>query len=228
MTISTKGFTMPIRKLMPVRNRRESGSSLLEFALFSIFLIPLFMGTVTTGMGLGKSIQVSQVARDAGHMFVRQVDFSQSSNKEIIVRVSRGLNMTLTGGNGTVVLSQILMIGPTECTAAGLNSSSCTNMNYPVITQRLVIGNGGLYTSAIGNPASGIITSNGTITPNNYLTNVSCRANTLSTGGTNPTTGQLTLQNAERTFIAEAYFTVPELGFMNNNTAVNLYTRNYF
>ncbi|MBL8218665.1 MAG: hypothetical protein JNL62_05530 [Bryobacterales bacterium] len=196
--------------------------------MFSIFLIPLFMGTVTTGIGLGKSIQVSQVARDAGHMFVRQVDFSQTTNKDMIVRLSRGLNMTLTGGNGTVVLSQVLMIGPTECTAGGFTAATCTNMNFPVVTQRLVIGNTGLYTSAIGNPSSSLINSDGTIDPDDYLTNVTCRANTLSTGGANPTVGQLTLQNAERSFIAEAYFTVPELAFLNNNTAVNLYTRNYF
>ncbi|MBS1824872.1 MAG: hypothetical protein JST93_06100 [Acidobacteria bacterium] len=210
------------------RARKQSGSSLLEFALFSIFLIPLFMGTVTTGVGLGKSIQVSQIARDAGHMFVRQVDFSQATNKDIIVRLSQGLNMTVAGGNGAVVLSQVLMIGPTECAAAGLNAGTCTNMNFPVITQRLVIGNTGLFTSQIGNPAANIITSDGTITPNNYLTNTTCRASTLSTGGTNPTVGQLTLNNAERTFIAEAYFRVPELSFLNNNSPINLYARNYF
>ena len=213
---------------MPVRNAKQAGNSILEFALFSIFLVPLFMGTVTTGVGLGKSIQVSQVSRDAGHMFVRQVDFSQASNKEMIVRLSRGLNMTLTGGNGTVVMTQVLMIGPTECAAAGLNASSCSNMNFPVVTQRIVIGNSGLYTSAIGNPNAGLLNPDGTIDASDYLTNTSCRANTLSTGGPNPTTGQLTLQNAERSFISEAYFTVPQLSFLNHNAPVNLYTRNYF
>ena len=211
-----------------MRSQKQKGNSLLEFALFSIFLIPLFMGTVTTGVSLGKSIQVSQIARDAGHMFVRQVDFSQVSNKDIIVRLSAGLHMTVNGGNGSVILSQILMIGPTECAAASLSPAQCANMNYPVITQRIVIGNTGLYTSLIGNPASNIIQSDGTITPSNYLTNTSCRASTLSTGGANPTVGQLTLSNAERTFVAEAYFRVPELAFLNNNNPVNLYARNYF
>ncbi|MBL8174571.1 MAG: pilus assembly protein [Bryobacterales bacterium] len=217
-----------------LRRNSQSGSSLLEFALFSIFLIPLFMGTVTTGMGLGKSIQVSQVSRDAGHMFVRQVDFSQTPNKEMIVRLSRGLNMTLSGGNGTVVLTQILMIGPAECTAAGLIGANCTNMYYPVITQRLVVGNSGLYTSAIGNPdptllkPDGTIVSKDSVTGRGYLTDTSCRANTLSTGGPTPTAGQLTLQSAERTFVSEAYFTVPQLSFLNHNAPVNLYTRNYF
>ncbi len=216
------------RKTSPKRGGNETGSSLLEFALFSIFLIPLFMGTITTGVSLGKSIQVSQVARDAGHMFVRQVDFSQTTNKDIIVRLSKGLNMTIAGGNGTVVLSQVLMIGPNECTAASLSAAQCTNMNFPVITQRIVIGNTGLYTSAIGNPQSGIINSDGTIDVDDYLKNSSCRANTLSTGGPSPSIGQLTLQNAERTFIAEAYFSVPELSFLNRSIPVNLYARNYF
>jgi hypothetical protein len=186
------------------------------------------MGTVTTGIGLGKSIQVSQVARDAGHMFVRQVGFSQPTNKEIIVRLSRGLRMTLTGGNGTVILTQVLMIGPNECTAGGLTAAQCTNINRAVITQRLVVGNASLYASAIGTPNSNLIKADGTILVDDYLKNTSCRANTLSTGGTNPSTGQLTLQNAERTFIAEAYFRAPELSFLNRNAPVNLYARNYF
>jgi hypothetical protein len=219
---------MPTNALSPNRRRNQSGSSLLEFALFSIFLVPLFMGTVTTGVSLGKSIQVSQVARDAGHMFVRQVDFSLPSNKDIIVRLSRGLNMTVDGGNGTVVLSQVLMIGPSECNAAGLTEADCTNIHYPVITQRIVIGNSGLYTSVIGNPSADLINNDGTIDVDDYLTNTSCRASTLSTGGPNPTSGQLTLQNSERTFIAEAFFSIPELSFLNHNNPVNVYARNYF
>lgn len=210
------------------RGRRESGSSLLEFALFSIFLVPLFMGTVTTGVGLGKSIQVSMVARDAGHMFVRQVDFAQATNKAIIVRLASGMGMTVNGGNGTVVLSQVLMIGPSECTAANLTAAQCTNMYFPVITQRIVVGNPSLYSSVIGNPQSSLIQADGTITPQNYLTNTSCRAGSLSTGGPSPTSGQLTLQYSERTFISEAYFTLPQLSFLNHNQPVNLYARNYF
>ena len=56
------------------RRNTQHGSSLLEFALFSIFLVPLFMGTITAGVSLGKSIQVSQVARDSGQVILAEED----------------------------------------------------------------------------------------------------------------------------------------------------------
>ncbi len=207
------------------RKKNQRGIEITEFALFSILMIPLFMGVTSTGIALGKAIQTAQVARDAGHMFVRQVDFSQNANKDLIVRVSAGLNMTRTGGNGKVTLTQVLMIGPNECAAANLTTAQCTNLNYAVITQRIVVGNDGLTTSTVGNPPSALLQSDGTITSTNYLTNSAVRANTLSNANG---TGLLTLQPAERTFIAEAYFTAPELAFLNRGQALNMYSRNYF
>lgn len=210
------------------RRKTQSGNNLMEFALFSLFLMPLFMGTVSTGIALGKAIQTAQIARDAGHMFVRQVDFSQNANKQLIERIAVGMNMTVNGGNGNVVLSQVLMIGNSECTAAGLSGTSCTNRDYPVIVERILIGNPSVYTSSIGNPVSNIIQPNGKINPSDYLTNTSCRASTLSNGGPNPSVGLLTLQPSERTYIAEAYFRVPELAFVNEGAPMALYARNYF
>lgn len=210
------------------RKQTQRGSNVMEFALFSLFLMPLFMGTVTVGMGLGKAIQTSQIARDAGHMFVRQVDFSQPQNQDLIVRLALGMNMTRTGGNGVVILTQVMMIGPNECAAAGLSASQCTNLNYPVITQRLVIGNQSLYTSTLGTPPSGVLNPDGTIDVIDYLTDAGCRANTLSTGGPNPTTGLLTLQPAERTYVSEAFFVAPDLSFLRQGQPVSLYARNYF
>lgn len=207
------------------RKRNQRGIEITEFALFSILMIPLFMGVTSTGIALGKAIQTAQVARDAGHMFVRQVDFSLNPNKDLIVRVSAGLNMTRTGGNGKVTLTQVLMIGPNECAAANLTASQCGNLGYAVITQRLVIGNTGLTTSTVGNPPSSLLQADGTILPANYLTDAGCRANTLSNANG---TGLLTLQQSERTYIAEAYFTAPELAFLNRGQALNMYSRNYF
>jgi Flp pilus assembly protein TadG len=207
------------------REKNQRGNNLLEFALLSLFLVPAFFGTVSTGMALGKAIQTSQVARDAGHMYVRQVDFSMTQNKNLIVRLANGMGMTLTGGNGVVILTQVLMVGAAECTAAGLSDAQCVNKNWPVITQRLTVGNTGLYTSSIGNPNSNLIGSDGTITPTNYLRESSCRAQTLSQG---TAVGLLTLQNAERTYVSEAFFRAPELAFLRRGQTLNLYSRNYF
>jgi hypothetical protein len=207
------------------RVRNQRGNNLLEFALLSLFLVPAFFGTVSTGMALGKGIQTSQVARDAGHMYVRQVDFSQTQNKNLVVRLANGMGMTVNGGNGVVILTQVLMIGSAECAAGGLSAAECTNKDWPVITQRLVIGNAALYTSTIGTPNPSLLQADGTITPTNYLKQSSCRANTLSHG---TTTGLLTLQPAERTYVSEAYFRAPELAFLRNGQTISLYSRNYF
>jgi Flp pilus assembly protein TadG len=207
------------------RARRQGGNNLLEFALLSLFLVPAFFGTVSTGLALGKAVQTSQVTRDAGHMYVRQVNFSVQQNKDLIVRLANGMGMTSTGGNGVVILTQVLMIGDAECAAAGLNDSTCTNKNWPVITQRIVIGNSSLYNSTIGSPASSLIQSDGSITPTNYLKQFSCRASTLSQG-TN--VGLLTLQPSERTYVSEGFFRAPELAFLRRGQTMNLYARNYF
>lgn len=213
------------REIAARRKKNQRGIEVTEFALFSILLFPLFMGVTSTGIALGKAIQTAQVARDAGHMFVRQVDFSKPTNQELIVRVAKGLNMTRTSGNGKVTLTQVLMIGPNECAAGGLTTSQCTNLNFAVITQRLVVGNTNLTQSTVGNPSTSLLNSDGTVTPARYLTDTGFRANTLSNANG---TGLLTLQQSERTFIAEAYFTAPELSFLNRGNPLTMYSRNYF
>jgi hypothetical protein len=191
-----------------------------------MLLIPLFLGTMSVGIALGKTIQTAQVARDAGHMFVRQVDFSQPQNKELIVRIAKGMNMTATGGDGVVILSQVLMIGASEC-AALPNGTNCDNQGYPVVVQRLVVGNSSqsFYSSSVGNPPASLLDSQGKAAPADYLTDPSLRANTLTNADG---TGLLTLQPSERTYIAEAYFKAPELAFLNHGQPLAMYSRNYF
>jgi hypothetical protein len=50
------------------RRRRQRGNELIEFALVATLLLPLLFGTVVVGLNLGRSIQVTQVSRDTGHM----------------------------------------------------------------------------------------------------------------------------------------------------------------
>jgi hypothetical protein len=207
------------------RRRGQKGNSLIEFGLMMLFLVPLFMGMTTFGIGLGKMIQASQICRDAGHMFVRQVDFSQTQNKKLIERLAVGMNMTVSGGNGTVVLTQVLMIGPDECAGGGLSTAECTNLGFPVITQQIVIGNPALFPSSIGTPPGNYLQADGTILPDKYLKEASCRAGTLSNANN---TGLLTLQNSERTYVSEAYFKAPELAFLNRGVPMQLSARNYF
>jgi hypothetical protein len=205
----------------PSRRKRQGGNSLTEFALISVFIVPLMMGTVSVGMSLARSIQASQVSRDAGHMFVRQLDFSIPANQDIVVRLAYGMGMTRTGGNGVVILSRIMFIGTAECAAGGLTVAQCPNYNHPVFTQRLTIGNPAKRTSSFGTPASNILQSNGEIIPANYLTQASARVENF--------TGLLTMQPAELAYVSEAYFEAPEWSFPGTAyTGTGVYARTIF
>lgn len=202
------------------RKRSERGNSLIEFSLVIVFLLPIMFGVFSVGMSLTKSVQASVVARDAGSMFMRYVDFSTSPNKQLIVRIARGLGMTETGGNGTVILTQIMKAGAGQCVPPYANTASCPNFNRHVIIKRIVIGNATLVTSSFGTPASGIITADGTILANNYLANSSARADAFD--------AVMNLGDGEFAFVAEAYFLTPELDLPGYRTNTYVYQRSIF
>lgn len=202
------------------RRRAAQGSSLVEFALVIVFLVPILLGVFSIGMSLTMSVQASVVARDAGAMFMRYVDFSTSSNKSLIVRIARGMGMTETGGNGTVILTQILRIGAAQCVPPYPNTAACPNFNRNVITRRVIIGNAALTTSTFGTPAAGIIASDGTISATNYLANATARADAFD--------ALMTLGDGETAFISEAYFLTPHLDMPGFRTNTFVYQRNIF
>ncbi len=207
---------------MPVARRRkgEKGNAIVEFALVVTFLLLLIMGTFSIGMTLTKSVQAGVVARDAGAMFMRYVDFTLTANKDILVRLANGMGMTASGGNGVVIMTQVMKIGATECSNGGLSTSACPNFGETVVIKRMVVGNSTLYTTTFGNPPSNLINSDGTISINNYLTQTSTRASGFSS--------VLTLNNGEFAFISEAYFKTPEIDMPGYRNNTYVYQRNIF
>lgn len=113
---------------------------MIEFALALTFLAPLMLSTFSFGLNMTKSIQVTQVVRDAGHMYARSTDFSLAGNKQILVRLAEGMGMTADGGTGVVILSKITFIEQKDCDGAGLSDAECVNKNHYVVVQRQVVG----------------------------------------------------------------------------------------
>lgn len=174
----------------------NSGNAILEFALVMSVLVPLFAGMFSIGMTLSKGIQVSNVCQDAVVLMVRSntdpnsgLDLSLTQNQRIIVRAAAGLGMASdvqfdpsTTGNGVVILSKVVMVGPQEC-AAGVvpapknappwNSGNCPNYGQYAFAYRVVIGNGSRWSSTLGNPPNGVTASNGTISAKDIATNTS-------------------------------------------------------
>lgn len=185
------------------RRGRERGSALIEFLLATaLIILPLLIGTFVIGMSLVRANQVAEVSRDAAHMYAYGVDFSQTSSQNLLLELAQGLNMTLTGGNGVVILSTVTYVGDNDCLAAGIQPGDCPNDNSTVFTRQIVVGNSALQGSAFGTPSAAIIGSGGNITTMNYLTNASARANNFAS--------VITLSSGQYAYVAETFVISPD------------------
>jgi len=137
-----------------LKNRRtkERGVALVEFGLcLSLFWMPLFLGTVVIGYSLIQAIQVTQVCRDAGHMYAFGTDFSTTSNKYLLASLGSGLNIDPSGagGNSVVILSTITYVDDVTCpNGQAPGGKSCGNYQHTVFSKWIVVGNSALHQSA--------------------------------------------------------------------------------
>ena len=199
------------------RTRAQSGNTLVEFALCMTLLTPLTLGLFSVGMSLTRNMQVTQVSRSTGLMYVRQIDFSILQNQRLIVRLTNGLGMQLNtnydpdpNGKGVVIVSQVRVPSDADCTGAGLALGACTNRGIPVITHRVRFGNTTLRTSEMGQPPANLMAADGSVAVNDYLNTALRAANFGSI---------MTLNAAETAYVTEVYFSSPDYdlpGFMTN------------
>jgi len=126
-----------------------------------LVLVPLLLGTTAIGLNMVLDLQVVQLARDAGHMYAKGMDFSQTGNLTILTDLGSGVGMSSTAGQGNavVVLSSVLYVDKGVCSGFGLvdgngNPAGCTNYQKWVFTQRLTIGNSTIHTSNLGSPVT--------------------------------------------------------------------------
>lgn len=191
------------------RRRGNRGNTIMEFAVVALFLMPLLLGTFTLGMNLNQSVRVTQVVRDAGHMYARWVDFTLPSNQDILVRLAIGLRMTRTGGDGVIILSKITYVDDYDCTASGVPLGECVNRGNYVITNRVVVGNSSLRASEFGTPSSSSLDARGEVY--DIYRDASARADGFG--------NLLTLTSGQFAFVAEGHFrgagislTSPQMG----------------
>lgn len=224
-----------------MRKQRQRGNTILEFAIVMVFLVPMFAGMFTIGMALTKGIQVSNVAHDAVVLMVTAstnpdsgLDLSQTQNQRILVRAAQGLGMNKNAANdpdpsgkAVVILSKVVMVGPTECTVGGKiphatapfwDAGNCANYGSYTFAYRVVIGNGTTWTSTLGSP-TGTIQSNGTITPQDVAGNTADQDATFST-----VTG-MTLLSSNFALVSEMYADVSYLNFFGVMKNPTIYAR---
>ena len=117
------------------------------YVLGAIFLVPLTIGVLMVTSKAEQDGRANQISRDLASMYAQGVDFSRSENRNIAMRVAEGLGMD--GAQGVVILTKIRVVHDSDCAA----SQKCLNDGHAVVTQRYVLGNGGLRASSFGTPA---------------------------------------------------------------------------
>jgi hypothetical protein len=141
-----------------MRSENRRGGASVEFAFALLVLLPLLLGSGVTGANLIRTLQIVQLARDAGHMYARNIDFSLPGNQKMLIQVGQDLGLSTSGGSAVVILSNLTYVDKNACAAAGAvdwsgnPTSACTNYTKWVFTQRLVIGNAAVKTSNYGSP----------------------------------------------------------------------------
>jgi hypothetical protein len=153
----------------------EGGGAVIEFMFSTLIWVPLLLGVIGIGTELVREIEVTQVCRDAAHMYAYGVDFSQSSSQQLVLQAApSGLGLAQTGGNGAIILSTIRVISAADCQAGGLQPESqhCPNLNLPVFTNQIVIGSTSLK-SSFDNPNPPPTDSTGAVSQNTTLTSTS-------------------------------------------------------
>lgn len=210
----------------------QRGSTIVEFSIIAPCLVLLFFGSIGLGIMMGRYVQAVQVARDIAHMYSNGVDFSQTANRNIVTQqLANGVGMTNNGGNGVVVLSKISTVYQADCDAAGF-PTNCTNINLPVFTQRVVIGNSTLRASTYGTPASTILDAAGNIAPSVYITNSNATVRTTGfetalDNAVQRATGSAPTPPAQSqgdiAYVAEVFFQYPDISFLGWSTAGGAY-----
>ena len=201
-----------------MRGTGYRGAACVEFAFITMVLVPLLLGTGAAGINMILTLQTIQLARDAGHMYARGLDFSQPGNQTILANVGSTLGLSTTAGSGSavVILSKLTYVDDAACTAAGAvdkngNPSGCTNLGKWVFTQRLEIGNSSLRTSNIGSPLTsgptGVTVSSpsGNISLSDYVTKAGAVATFNSINPYSDVNGVVSgLPSGQMLYIAEA------------------------
>lgn len=202
-------------------NRKDCGTSILEFALVAWPTVLMMLGVVVVGIDLGRSVQVAQICRDADSMFVRGVPLYQTGAQGVIVRLGQNLNLQLSGGDGLVILSKIQSVPNTAvCGQPGTTSyTNCAAANYiSVLTQRIIFGDTTLPGTHF--PTTGAVTYDSQDQVNNYLTDPNAVVSSF------PST--LQLKQYETSYVAETFFRSPTVTLGGFSGSPGTYAQAFF
>lgn len=216
--------------------KRERGNELIEFALVVAFLVPLFLWMFIAGMNLIRMIQITQICRDLGSLYIHGIDFSTYAAQQVALRLSQGYGLQIgssfvgnsatndgNAGNGFIVLSQVMFVGSGACASLPLGTT-CTNQNKYVFIERIDFGNKALQFSGT-TVRSSLGTPTATISPTgsvqNYLTDSGAVAANFAS------LLQTQLADQQVIYVSETFFASSDLG-ISAYPGGGLYSRTFF
>lgn len=188
---------------LSVKRQRRRGAAMVELALGLTLLFPILLGVGAIAIRLGRTLQATQATRDIAHMYALGADFSLPGTQALAGTLSREYNLSSTG-QAVLLFSRIMKVQQIDCDAAGLHT--CPNLNLPVFTQRIVMGNPSLRSSNFGTPPAGYLGTSGTIASVNY-----CQQSSLIATGFDAV---LPLGAGQSTTMVEGYFAMPDINFL--------------
>lgn len=166
-------------------NKLVRGSTSVQWVLSAVFLVPLAIGIYLSTGTNRLSLHANQVSHDLASMYAQGVDFSQPANRSIALRL-----LDSHDGKTVLIFTRIRNVGAADCGAAP--GGQCANNGYPVIVQRIVIGDSELHASTFGSPLSVDLATGNVL---NWATDASARV----------TDSSVSLKSGESAYAAEAF-----------------------
>lgn len=177
------------------RSIQFRSSSVAMYTLGAIFLVPLSIGVLLVNSNASENDRVKQVSRELASMYAEGMDFSRAANQTIAAHVAESLGLNIGGGQTVVILSKIRMVRDSDCQAQA--AQHCANNGYPVVVQRVVIGNPALRSSSFGASAK-VDSTTGTVV--DWMNDPSARVQGFGAS----------LKPGGFTYAAECYLSSPE------------------
>jgi hypothetical protein len=163
-------------------------------------------------------LQMQQIVRDLGHMYVRGVNFRGAGAVQTARDLASGFALT-SSGTSEVILSQVEAVQQGDCDAGNpaTPGQPCANLNQPVYVEQLIIGNSGDGSSVFGVPP---VQADYTVSPGDRANNTAAQANGFSS--------VLALQPGEVAYVAEMINLTPEFNITGFPGRPLIYARSIF
>jgi hypothetical protein len=203
-----------------IANRRRSGVAIVEFSLAMVFLTPLLLGTFVFGFKLIRSIEMTQITRDLGHMYIRGVNFRAANAGAVQNAQTLAAEYALTStGTSLVIFSEVRIATQADCDAANPSKvgQPCTNLNLPVFVEQVTLGNTSVGSSHFGTPP---LQSDLTVSVANLGNNSAAQATGFGT--------VLALNAGEVAYVCEMINQTPEFNIPGISGAQMVYSRTIF